>query len=474
MPLRTEGRSTRSPCVRAALIACAIFAWGCSSASLPPLPEAAYEGFAGPVQAQLRSAWTKAAAGPGSTLAVGDFGRMLYAYGQFEAAEACFARCRLLDPGAFRWAYLLGVTRAALGRSEAAMQAFKEAASIRPTDLPTAVRHADLLEQAGDEAAARGILESALRDSPESAAAHYRLGRILVPVETDIAIQHLGVALEVEPDYREALYALAGAYRLQGGQDEAARLLQLYAKADPAPRRHYEDPLVDALDSIRARSAQVAFNDGFARQARGDFEGARKTYETVLEIDPDYVQAHVNLISIFGEIGDYEQAARHYRRSVALDETIAEAHYNYGVTLHFAGDYAGAVEAFQKALAINDQNADAHGNLATALEELGRPSEAERHYRLALQANPSHPMSNFHFGRRLAERGRFRESLPYLERALETASPGTSLHAYVLALVYRQLGQAERARETAQFALGHARARGQAEVEAKILADLPP
>ncbi len=474
MRSRTERPAARSPRACAALVAAAALAWGCSGAALPPVPEPSYEGFAGPVRDQLRSAWAAAEADPRNTLAVGDFGRTLYAYGQFEAAEACFARCSMLDPGGFRWAYLLGVTRAGLGRYAPAAQAFAEAASIRPADLPTAVRRADLLEQAGDEAGARGILERALRDSPRSAAVRYRLGRLLAPLETDIAIRHLEAALEVEPDYREALYALAGAYRMQGGQEAAANVLARYEKADPAPRRHYADPLVDSLDAIRASSAQSVFNDGFRLQARGDWEGARKAYEAVLEIDPDYVQAHVNLVSVFGEIGEYEQAALHYRRSMDSDPTIAEAHYNYGVSLHFSGDYAGAVQAFRKALAINDQNADARGNLATALEALGRPSEAEEHYRLALQASPAHPMSNFHLGRRLAERGRYRESVPYLERALGTESPGTALHAYVLALVQRELGQEERAVETARLALRHARARGQAEFEAKIRAELLP
>ena len=469
----TDGPGVRSPRVWLALAAAGLLAWGCSDAPLPPLPEPSYEGLATPVRAQLREAWSKAAAQPTNPLAVGDLGRTLYAYGSLQAAAACFARCRILDPGAFRWAYLLGVTRADLGESAAARQAFAEASSIRPSDLPTAIRLADLLEREGDAGGARDILQSALREAPGSAAVRYRLGRLLVLLETDVAMEHLEAALDIEPDYREAIYALAGAYRLQGEHDASARLLEQYEKADPAPRRHYADPIVDSLASIRAGSAQVVFNEGFALQARGDLDGARQAYATVLEIDPNYVQGHVNLVSIFGDLGDHERAALHYRRAVELDPAIAEAHYNYGVSRHLSGDYAGAVESFRKALAINDQNADTHGNLATSLEEFGRPAEAETHYRAALQHNPAHPMANFHLGRRLAERGRYAEAVPYLQRAVAAESPGTSLHAYLLALVHRQLGQSERAREAARLALRHARARGQAELEAKILAELP-
>ena len=96
-------------------------------------------------------------------------------------------------------------------------------------------------------------------------------------------------------------------------------------------------PLIDAMDSIRARSAQETFNHGHALQARGDFEGAMAAYTDVLDIDPGYAQAHVNLVAIHGELGNYEQAAAHYEHSVKLAPSIAEAHYNYGVSRHFGG-----------------------------------------------------------------------------------------------------------------------------------------
>ena len=171
---------------------------------------------------------------------------------------------------------------------------------------------------------------------------------------------------------------------------------------------------------------------------------------------------------MYGDLGNYEQASQHYERSVSLNPSISEAHYNYGVSLHFAGDYRGASEAFRKALEINAQDPNTHANLATSLEELGRDAEASRHYRLALSNNPAHPMANFHVGRRLADRGRYREALAYLEQAVQTETLGTALHAYVLALVHRALGEDDRARDIARAALNHAQARSQRELAMKI------
>ena len=449
----------------------AVLSWSCSVPSLPPLPDPALEDFALPVQEQLRSIWAKATASPEDANAVGDLGKALFAYGQLQASAVCFERSRKLAPEVFRWAYLLGTAQAGLGRAEDAKAAFEAASEMRPGDLPTALRLADLLEQTGDQAGAERVLERVLEEGSAGAAAHFRLGRLVASEDSARAIAHLEAAIHAEPDYREALYALAGAYRLQGRHEEAAGKLALYEKADPAPRRHYADPLIDAMDSIRASSAQQVFNEGHALQFRGDYQGALAAYSTVLDIDPDYVQAHVNLVAVYGEVGDYELAARHYERSVALNSSISEAHYNYGVALHFAGDYRGASDAFRKAVEINPHDPNTLANLATSLEELGRDAEADRHYRLALANNPAHPMANFHVGRRLAERGRYREALAYLEKAVETETTGTALHAYVLALVHRALGHRDRARGVARDALSRAQAQDQKDLAAKIASE---
>ena len=458
---------------RAAIAALAL---SCSQPqpALEPLPDLVLVGFASTVQEQLTATHARAVADPDSTSAVGQLGRELYVFGQLRSAAQCFARNRALEPNSFEWAYLLGVALADIGDSDAALGALREASSLRPRDLPTALRLADLLEQSGEPGQAREILKSASSFAPSSAAVYYRLGRLESASDLGAARAHLEKTVDLEPDYREARYALANVYRLDGRVDDAARQLDLYRDLDPTPRRHYADPLLDALNSIKTGSAQKSFNQGQELQGQGDLEGARSAYDDTLEIDPEHAQAHVNLIAIHGRMGNYEQAEIHYQQSLALNPSISEAHYNIGVTRHVAEDFAGADEAYRKALEINPQDADAHSNLGTTLEQLGSADDSLRHYRLALEHNPSHPMANFHLGKRLADQGRYRESLPYLEKAVESETMGSGLHAYLLALVYRELGQREAARSSFQHALQAARARGQSDLATRIEAELGP
>ena len=454
--------------VIACISAAAILQWSCSDSSLPPVPDPVLDGFAPTVREQIRSATERARAEPDSTSAVGALGKVLYAYGQNQAAAVCFERCRRLEPQQFEWSYLLAVTRSDLGETDAALDAFEAAAAMRPNDLPTTVRRADLLELSGERSAAEDALRQALQLAPDSAAVHYRLGRLASGQADGTAIQHFEAALAAEPDYREAIYALAQELRLAGREAEAEEQLERYESSRAARRRHYEDPLIDAMDTVRAASAQQVFSDARALQNSGDLEGASTLYRSALEIDPNYAQAHVNLIVVYGQLNRHDEVAEHYERAVSLNPSIAEAHYNYGVSRHWAADYPGAAAAFRKALAINSQDANAHNNLANALEQSQQDAEAAEHYRLAIENDPSHPQANYHLGRRLAERGRYRDALPFLHKALERENPGVPLQAYLLAVVYRELADPARAQQYARLALERARSGGYAEIAAQV------
>ncbi len=414
----------------------------------------------------------KAQAEPDNASPAGDWGRVLYAYGLYEAAAQAFARARAIEPQTFQWAYFLGAVQSDRGLFREAEKALRGAAALLPNDLPTSLRLADLLEKSGDEQQAVRILEAVLQRTPTVAAVHYRLGRLYALSDRAKSSAYLEQTLRIDPDYREAHYLLANAYTLAGRVEDARRHLDLFEQADPLPRRHYADPLLDGLDAIKAHDAHTLFADGLALQNTGDLEGALDLYNAVLEIDPDHVRTHVNLIAVHGMLGDARRADRHFERVIALNPDIAEAHYNLGVLRHYARDFDAAAAVFSKALEINPTDAKAHGNLGVSLEQLGRGAEAEEHFRLALEHDPFNATANFHLGRRLAERGRYREALPYLEKALEGESGQPAAPAYTLALVHRQLGNEERTREYGALALEQARAGGQTDLAAQIESDL--
>jgi len=106
---------------------------------------------------------------------------------------------------------------------------------------------------------------------------------------------------------------------------------------------------------------------------------ARAAYERVVAIDPEHVDAHVNLGRILHEGGAPLAAEKHYRAALALEPDHAVAVFNLGVALEDLGRMTDAIALYEKAIVLDPDNADAHYNLAGIYERRGDKAAAVRH-----------------------------------------------------------------------------------------------
>jgi tetratricopeptide (TPR) repeat protein len=106
---------------------------------------------------------------------------------------------------------------------------------------------------------------------------------------------------------------------------------------------------------------------------------ARAAYEKVIELDPEHVDAHVNLGRMLHEEGAPAAAEKHYRIALEADPQHSVAAFNLGVALEDLGRLKDAVEAYRQALKIDPENADAHYNIAGIYERKGDKAGALRH-----------------------------------------------------------------------------------------------
>jgi tetratricopeptide (TPR) repeat protein len=110
-----------------------------------------------------------------------------------------------------------------------------------------------------------------------------------------------------------------------------------------------------------------------------DPDGAREAYQKALDLDPDHLEAHINLGRLLHDLGDLVGAERHYRAGLALDPDGVTAIFNLAVALEDLGRGAEAVTMYERALEADPGCADAHFNLARLLAELGQRPAALRH-----------------------------------------------------------------------------------------------
>jgi tetratricopeptide (TPR) repeat protein len=112
---------------------------------------------------------------------------------------------------------------------------------------------------------------------------------------------------------------------------------------------------------------------------------ALSAYTQALALDPNFVDAHVNLGRLLQLAGRASEAIEHYRFSLRAGNADPTAAFNLGTALEELGQWAQAVAAYRQAIQSDHEFADAHFNLARLYEQLGRRAEAIEHLRVYRQ-----------------------------------------------------------------------------------------
>jgi tetratricopeptide (TPR) repeat protein len=433
------------------------------TSSLSKLPELDMTEFPPVVREQVQEAYDAARANSRDANASGKLGMLLDLYKRRESAAICYKRAHQLDPAAFRWLYYLGSLQSVQGKRVEAATTLREALRLNPDYLPARLKFAENLLAAGDWEEAARIYETIVKEHPDAAEAHYGIGRIRAANgDLNAAVESYRRACELFPAYGAAHYGLAQAYRKLGDGPRSEEHLKLHAAGQtlvpPVP-----DPLRDEMHALD-RGAPSLVQRGIAFQDAGRIEDAIAEHEKALELDPEYVLAHANLIILYGRTNQPQKAEEHFRAAVRLNPNHADSYYNYGVLLSKEHKNVEAEEMFRKAVEVNPFHSQAFHNLGFMREQQGRLDEALEFYRKAVERQPSYPLAHFHIGRILANQKKFDEAISHFLMALSPEDESTPAYLYALSATYARAGNREEALRYGRRAREQAAARSQTEL----------
>lgn len=129
----------------------------------------------------------------------------------------------------------------------------------------------------------------------------------------------------------------------------------------------------------------------FAAEDVGDFDTAVDYCHAMLARDGPRSDIDFQLGELLYRIGHIVAARERYYAAIELDPDFVEARVNLGCVLAETGQYELAIASFRGALTLYDDYADAHYNLARALDDVGRDIEARHHWTMFLQLAPDSP-----------------------------------------------------------------------------------
>jgi tetratricopeptide (TPR) repeat protein len=417
---------------------------GARAPQVPPLPTLPWADYPAETRAAIEPAYNAAESRPLDAAAAGTLARTLQAWRDLEAAHQTYRRAQALAPGTFEWYYLDGIVLQRLARPADAAGAFRRALLSASGYLPARVRLADALLQSGQlEESAK--LYDALRDDPlAEVLARFGLGRIAAMEGRHAeAVAHLTRALDIFPEWGEAYYVLAMSLVSLERPDEAAKALASHARF-PTTVPRLEDPVLASTSALR-NDAVANLERGARLKADGDLTGAIEAHEAAVARDPDYAQAHANLISLYSEAGNWAKVEAHYRAVVALGFGLATANFDYGVAQERQGHLDLAEAAYRRSIAINPDHTGARGSLGRLLERKRDFEAAAAEFRRALESRPTDRVARYDLARMLVNLRRPAEAIPEFERVLEPRDDTAPAVLLGLAVALALTGETEQA-----------------------------
>lgn len=225
------------------------------------------------------------------------------------------------------------------------------------------------------------LFTSALHVCPLNAKVHYNIAKVAADQgKKEHALKSYRKALELHPDYEQAMNNLANLLREQGRLQEAETLL----------RKAVE---------VRPNFAAAWMNLGIVLSGKGLLDEAETAYKMALHHRKRYSDAQYNLGNLYLDLGRHDEALICWKEAVRLKPSHTAAWGNALALLDSDGKASEAVELGEIALRYVPQAPSIYFAMGNALGKLNRFPEAETHFLQAIKLNGNNALYYSNLGK---------------------------------------------------------------------------
>ena len=189
-----------------------------------------------------------------------------------------------------------------------------------------------------------------------------------------------------------------------------------------------------ALNPGEPQGSTARYDLALAYANAGRNAEAATQLRAAIALDPGFLAAIANLVSVDLALGNFADARRVADRYVAIAPDAARALYARGIVALRSGDAVTARADFGKLLHVNPSYALAHYDLALAEEQNGRYDAALRELEVAVTLAPNYARARFALGVVLLRQGRRADARESLQRAARDAGGDAALANLATAL----------------------------------------
>ncbi len=174
------------------------------------------------------------------------------------------------------------------------------------------------------------------------------------------------------------------------------------------------------------------FNFGVKLREKGKIDEAIEQYQIALKMNPDYLDAHVNLGNIFlDDKGWIDKAIEQYQIAIKLNPNDVDARNNLGNAFLSKGWTDKAVEQYQIALKLNPDKVEARYNLGNTLLYKGWIDKAIEQYQIAIRLNPNYADVHINLGNAYLNKGLVDKAIEEYQIAIRINPSNSSYRSYL-------------------------------------------
>ena len=148
---------------------------------------------------------------------------------------------------------------------------------------------------------------------------------------------------------------------------DVKKLFNLALQNQKKKNFHKAKKLYQEILDLNPNFLEANNNLGLLFQLDKEYDKARECYEKIIKINPKILSAQFNLGLVFQKMGENEKAKESYKKAIELDPKLLIAHNNLGIVYSNLGEYNLAIESYIDALEIDKEFKNAKENLIQSL-----------------------------------------------------------------------------------------------------------
>ena len=264
--------------------------------------------------------------------------------GRLIDAEKALKQFLVIAPDNFDANHLLAVIYASQDKHSDALEYYKKALIIRPSDAHALSNWGSSLSALGQNQEAFRQLQRALEIDPNNHDCWYNAGNVLCDLRKyEEALIYYGQAIKLNPQYYQA------------HNNYGKTLFDMGSNADSLT--YFDNAL-----AINPNFLECLINKGASLKKLKRYDEALACDDRVISMKPDYAEAYSNKGNTLHELKRYEEAIVHYDTSLSLKPDYAESWASKANTLNTLRQHTQAAECYFKASDFSDEDAFFYGH----------------------------------------------------------------------------------------------------------------